>query len=250
MNPTQQPNPAEGEALCICGDPKSAHTGGHNHQFAPQTPPPADAATPETDAAQINIGSDCGNFSRWVVEPDFARTLELQRDEAREKLAHAATGYELTCKALQEHFGLSCLPMQTARFVCDAHAAVIAELAKVKAEALYWKGVVRGARSELHEAGRLSDEEYAAIATDTAARDYIAGLDDMRAELTDLRAKLAESQADVGRLRGALEHISHGTGFMSFDPNQRDFAMKAIKGAREALSAARKSPDAKEGQGE
>lgn len=42
--------------------------------------------TPETDAAEINLGSACGQFSEWYVKPDFARKLEHERDEAREEL--------------------------------------------------------------------------------------------------------------------------------------------------------------------
>lgn len=42
--------------------------------------------TPETDAAEINLGSSCGQFSKWYVKPGFARKLERQRDEAREQL--------------------------------------------------------------------------------------------------------------------------------------------------------------------
>ncbi len=49
-------------------------------------------------------------------------------------------------------------------------------------QTLYWKGVVRGARAELHEAGRISDEEYAALCEDTAARDHMDTLDEVKAE--------------------------------------------------------------------
>ena len=42
--------------------------------------------TPETDAAEINLGSACGQFSEWYVKPSFARKLERERDEAREQL--------------------------------------------------------------------------------------------------------------------------------------------------------------------
>lgn len=42
--------------------------------------------TPETDAAEINLGSACGQFSEWYVKPDFARKLERERDEAREQI--------------------------------------------------------------------------------------------------------------------------------------------------------------------
>ena len=49
-------------------------------------------------------------------------------------------------------------------------------------ETLYWKGVVRGARAELHQAGRISYEEYAALCEDTTARDHMDTLDDLRTE--------------------------------------------------------------------
>ena len=42
--------------------------------------------TPDTDEAEINLGSACGQFSEWYVKPDFARKIERERDEVREQL--------------------------------------------------------------------------------------------------------------------------------------------------------------------
>lgn len=51
---------------------------------------------------------------------------------------------------------------------------------QLEKELLYWRGVVRGARSELHEAGRISDAEYADLVQDTLARNYVERIDDFR----------------------------------------------------------------------
>ena len=43
--------------------------------------------TPITDKAEKNIGSECGQYSRYIVEPDVARQLEQKLAACREALA-------------------------------------------------------------------------------------------------------------------------------------------------------------------
>ena len=74
--------------------------------------------TPETDAAEINLGSACGQFSEWYVKPDFARKLEHERDEARERAESKhglwmaelsrVTGLEKQLEAMREAIKEAC----------------------------------------------------------------------------------------------------------------------------------------------
>lgn len=80
------------------------------------------------------------------------------------------------------------------------------QLAKQDAELLYWKGVVRGCRSELHRAGLISDEEYAELCENTKARDYVDRNDKLREELE----KVKESLADMTRAYLGLDDEEGG----------------------------------------
>jgi hypothetical protein len=70
------------------------------------------------------------------------------------------------------------------------------ELAAANERHLYWKGVVRGARFELHQADRITTEEYAALCGDSDCRDYVDSMD-------VLRDKLAEAHERIRRLEKA-----------------------------------------------
>jgi hypothetical protein len=74
--------------------------------------------------------------------------------------------------------------------------------------------LVRQQRSELHGDGLISDEEYAALASDGGAVARLETYDEMRADLHALRAALAEAQASLAaanarweEMRGALAYI-------------------------------------------
>ena len=54
---------------------------------------------------------------------------------------------------------------------------------KLETELRYWKGVVRGARAELHEAGRITNDEYAQLCEDREVRNYVDRVDVLRAGL-------------------------------------------------------------------
>lgn len=75
------------------------------------------------------------------------------------------------------------------------------ELAEANERHLYWKGVVRGARFELHQADRITNEEYAALCADSDCRDYVDSMD-------VLRDKLAAAQERIRRLEEAGDEIA------------------------------------------
>lgn len=58
---------------------------------------------------------------------------------------------------------------------------------KLEAELRYWKGVVRGARAELHEMGRITNDEYAQLCEDREARNYVDRVDILRCSMEQIR---------------------------------------------------------------
>jgi hypothetical protein len=78
----------------------------------------------------------------------------------------------------------------------------------LQSELKYWKGVVRGARSELHEAGRITDEEYAKLCEDSEARDYVDRIDTANADLTALRQRLADVEKERDEARKTITWIN------------------------------------------
>ena len=107
---------------------------------------------------------DKGSFEHRIDEleklRDFARSLER-------KLAEVTAERDKMLRRIGAN--------ETAQLLTQA-------VQKQCEETLYWKGVVRGARAELHQAGRISDEEYAALCEDTAARDHMDTMDEVKAQ--------------------------------------------------------------------
>lgn len=64
-------------------------------------------------------------------------------------------------------------------------------------EAIYWKGVCRGARFELHEGGRISDKEYVELCADTNSRDFIDRIDATEELLSQAQHKLANIESNI-----------------------------------------------------
>lgn len=63
-------------------------------------------------------------------------------------------------------------------------------LAAEKQRRLYWQGVVRGARAELHQMERITLEEYAALCSDTECRDYVDQMDKLKEQRDELLGAL------------------------------------------------------------
>lgn len=107
-------------------------------------------------------------------------------------------------------------------------------------EALYWKGVVRSARAELHQAGRITNEEYAALAQDTEARDNMATIDELREKLAAIGEYLWPNQTGLPN--------QHRDPLLAITTRER-LAMEQITTLHAELEAARKELNALLGRG-
>lgn len=83
-------------------------------------------------------------------------------------------------------------------------------------ELLYWKGVIRGARSELHEAGRISDDEYAELCQDIEARDYVDRIDVLSRKLDAFKAQRAEDVAAGEKNKRVMQQLGTALESMSW----------------------------------
>lgn len=120
--------------------------------------------------------------------------LERERDEAIAKLDFLKSkgltvGLLKTSDKPEPYLAYAIEPDSELCNLKIVNAMIDAERERDEARAnlTYWRGVVRGARSELHQAGRISDDEYADLACDTTARNIVEKIDALTRERDEAR---------------------------------------------------------------
>lgn len=128
------------------------------------------------------------------------------------------------------------------RFDCYLELAKFAR--QLETELLYWKGVVRGARADLHEKGQITDDDYAALCLDTESRDYVDRLDSVTDKLQQATEQIENAKAAFGEHPEADIDIAARIG--SLRDSERDLFHRNTSLGERLQQATRERDEARE----
>ncbi len=163
--------------------------------------PQTDSPTPRTDEKSFRVTTD-GRTICHVVDTDFARTLERELNDEKEKVL-TLTAVNTSLWVRLQFFGWKPKEESIDNFLSGLNGTVETlthENTSLRGQVERYHDLVRYQRAELHEAGLITDEEYAKLLSDPKSVDRLEGYDATKSQLSTAllaNARLVEKELFV-----------------------------------------------------